>query len=49
LYAEPFYQAAGFNTIKSIALELSSGVTLPALLMTRELDDRIDPDKEAFF
>jgi len=49
LYAEPFYQAAGFNTIKSIALELSSGVTLPALLMTRELGDRTDPDKETLF
>jgi N-acetylglutamate synthase-like GNAT family acetyltransferase len=33
LYAEPFYKAAGFNTIKSIALEFSSTVTLPALLM----------------
>ena len=49
LYAEPFYQAAGFNTIKSIALELSPGVALPSLLMTRELGDRTDPDKEALF
>jgi N-acetylglutamate synthase-like GNAT family acetyltransferase len=37
LYAEPFYRAAGFHTIKSIAVELSSGVRLPSLLMAREL------------
>jgi N-acetylglutamate synthase-like GNAT family acetyltransferase len=40
LYAEPFYRAAGFETIESIALELSAGVMLPALWMAMSLGDR---------
>jgi N-acetylglutamate synthase-like GNAT family acetyltransferase len=47
LYAEAFYKAAGFKTIRPIALEFRPGVTLPALLMTRELGSRTAPDKEA--
>jgi N-acetylglutamate synthase-like GNAT family acetyltransferase len=38
-YAERFYQAAGFTTIKSIGLELSPGVTLPSLWMVRKLGE----------
>jgi N-acetylglutamate synthase-like GNAT family acetyltransferase len=38
-YAEPFYQAAGFKTIKSIEFALSPGVTLPSLWMMRKLGE----------
>jgi N-acetylglutamate synthase-like GNAT family acetyltransferase len=37
LNAEPFYQAAGFNTIGPIDVDLRSGMTFPGVSMTCEI------------
>ena len=37
LNAEPFYQAAGFNTIGPIDVDLRSGITFPGVSMTCEI------------